>query len=222
MPVIVTLPAWMVLTTKSIDVCPIGMTTLAGTVATEVFELESVIVAPPAGAAAPRTAVPVAVAPPATEAGLMLIDASAALDGRTVSDPVALATPDEAVIVTLRANDGLEVVTTKEPVVPPLPIVTVAGTEALGSELVREITVPPVCAGARRRMPPIVDEPPASVCDSRLTEPTPLTFVIWPLTAIARDESGDTLESVALMVKVSPIGPSTGMENEPLLVAVPV
>ncbi len=108
----------------------------------------------------------------------MLIEASAPFDGSTVSVAVALAMPVAAVIVTLRADDELEVVMTKEPVVAPLPIATVAGRETLGSELVREITVPPVCAGARRRMPPVVDEPPATVCDCRLTEPTPLTLVI--------------------------------------------
>src|SRR5260221_10894201 len=127
MPVIVTLPAWMVLTTKSIDVCPIGMTTLAGTVATEVFELESVIVAPPAGAAAPRTAVPVAVVPPVTEAGLMLIEASAPFDGSTVSVAGALGAPVAAVIVTFRADAGLEGGVVEEAPLAPLPSVKLTG-----------------------------------------------------------------------------------------------
>src|SRR6266446_2595313 len=134
MPVIVTLPAWMVLTTKSIDVCPIGMTTLAGTVATEVFELESARVAPPAGAAAPRTAVPVAVVPPVTEAGLMLIEASAPFDGSTVSVAAALATPVAAVIVTFRTDAGLEVVMVEEALAAPMPTVRLTGTATTGTE----------------------------------------------------------------------------------------
>lgn len=55
--------------TKVALVDPAGIATLAGTVAAAVLLEVSVTTTPPAGAAAPSTAVPVALVPPGTEAG---------------------------------------------------------------------------------------------------------------------------------------------------------
>ncbi len=56
-------PAYVVMG-KFTDVAPDGTVTVAGTVATDVVSLESVICRPPAGAALVRVTVPVAVVPP--------------------------------------------------------------------------------------------------------------------------------------------------------------
>ncbi len=58
-------------------VVPAPTITLAGTIASEVFELDSVTVVPPAGAAAVSVTVPVADEPPVTLAGLTATDDSA-------------------------------------------------------------------------------------------------------------------------------------------------
>jgi hypothetical protein len=57
-------------------VAPAATVTLAGTVATAVLLLESVITLPPTGAALLSVTVPVDVAPPITAAGLRLKDKS--------------------------------------------------------------------------------------------------------------------------------------------------
>lgn len=63
-------------------VAPAATPTLVGTVATALLLLESATAAPPAGAGALRTTVPVAAAPPLTVAGSRLKEESVAAAGR--------------------------------------------------------------------------------------------------------------------------------------------
>ncbi len=63
-----------VVTVKVAEVCPAGTLTMPGAVATELLLVESVTKIPPDGAGALRKTVPVALVPPVTLAGLMVID----------------------------------------------------------------------------------------------------------------------------------------------------
>lgn len=80
-----------VLTVNVRDVAPSAMTTLAGTVASDVFELARFTVAPPAGAAAESVTVPVEVRPPTTVVGLSVSAASATGGGGTTGLRVSTA-----------------------------------------------------------------------------------------------------------------------------------
>lgn len=91
-PVIVTEveePTPSVVTVNVAVVAPAATTTLAGTVAAEVFELERVTASPPVGAAEIRVTVAVDGFPPATLAGARLTEERATGgDGLTVSAAV--------------------------------------------------------------------------------------------------------------------------------------
>jgi hypothetical protein len=63
-----------VVTVKLAEVCPDGTLTTPGTVAAAALLVASVIEAPPAGAGALKKTVPVAFVPPATLAGVIVID----------------------------------------------------------------------------------------------------------------------------------------------------
>lgn len=72
----------LVETVKFALVAPAGTVAVAGTVTTAGLLLESATAAPPAGAGALRTTVPVAAAPPLTLAGSRLKEESVAAAGR--------------------------------------------------------------------------------------------------------------------------------------------
>jgi hypothetical protein len=73
-----------VVTVKGADAAPAGTVTLAGTVADDVLELDSVTAAPPAGAAPVRVAVPVEGLPPTTVTGLRVREERARTPAVTV------------------------------------------------------------------------------------------------------------------------------------------
>jgi len=63
-----------VVTVKLADVCPLGTLTIPGTVATDELLVASVTEIPPAGAGELKNTVPVALVPPGTVVGLIVID----------------------------------------------------------------------------------------------------------------------------------------------------
>jgi len=81
--------------------------TAGGTVASEVSELKSETVAPPAGAAAPRVTVPLTVLPPSTAVGETATEASE-LEETSVSVAVFVVLLD-AVITALVSAETLDV-----------------------------------------------------------------------------------------------------------------
>ena len=96
--VIVTSPVFFVafvVIVNIVVVVPSATTTLAGTLASETFELDSVTVVPPAGAAADSATVQVAEVPPTTLVGLIESDDSATGGGggRLTVNVVFLLTP---------------------------------------------------------------------------------------------------------------------------------
>jgi hypothetical protein len=102
-----------VVTVKVAEVVPCGTVTEAGTLAAEVFELESDTTAPPEGAAAVRVTVPVPDWPLTIVPGLTERLLSAAAGGLTVSPNVAVTPEYEAVSVTEVELVTVPVVTVK-------------------------------------------------------------------------------------------------------------
>src|SRR5439155_11918254 len=113
-------------------VAPAATVTLAGTVATPVFELERVTKSPPLGAALVSVAVPVAGPPPVTVEGLRVIALRLAGGGTglTVRVVVRVTPPPVPVIVTGVELTTEVVVTAKLALVAPAATVTLAGNEA--------------------------------------------------------------------------------------------
>jgi len=85
-----TMPAVAV---KTADVLPAGTVTLAGTVATAVFPLESATTAPPEGAARVSVTVPVDVPPPETVDGFRVSDERAAAGAGLIVSAADFVTP---------------------------------------------------------------------------------------------------------------------------------
>jgi hypothetical protein len=149
------------------EVEPCGITTLAGTLASMVLELESATVTPPVPAAAVRVTVPVPDCPLTRTAGFtaMPLRAPDAAGGGLIVTPKIVLTPAlDAVKVTAFEEVTVPAVTVNVAEVEPAGTVTLAGTPAaVALELESVTTMPPV---------------PAAVV--RLTVPVP----VWPLTIV--------------------------------------
>jgi len=167
-PVIVT-PVELVTATVVIEklalVVPAATVTLAGTVATVVFELERLTSSPPAGAALVSVAVPVAELPPVTVAELRVIELRLAGGGTglTVSTAVRVTPPkvDEIDSAVEAVTDV--VVMVKVALVVPAATVTLAGTVATAVfALLRPTTAPPVGAAAVSVTVPCDELPPTT------------------------------------------------------------
>lgn len=159
-------PTANVVTVKLADVCPPGTLTMPGTVATDELPVARVTEIPPAGAGALKNTVPVALVPPGTLVGVIVIDCRS---GGAFGSALTFTKID---FVTLPAVAKTfppvgSPVTRLVPIVKlialfPCAIVTLGGTCMIeGLSVVRLTTPPPAGAGitsatlARPELPPI-------------------------------------------------------------------
>jgi len=120
-----------VVTLKLAEVCPAGTATIGGGLATDGLLVASVTVIPPAGAGALRKIVPVALVPPATLAGVNVIDFSnggAFGSGATLINDDFVTPPAVASMRTVAPTATEVVVMAKLLVLFPAAMPTVAGT----------------------------------------------------------------------------------------------
>ncbi len=145
-------------TEKVVEVAPCGITTLVGTVAAFVFELESDTDAPPAPAAAERLTVPMPVCPLVRAVGLTETPVSVAA-GLTFTVKVLLTPESEAVIVAELLMLTLPAVTVKTVDAEPWGTMMLAGTVTAGLELDNVTIAPPTAAIEVRVTVPVADCP---------------------------------------------------------------
>ena len=147
------------LTTNDAVVAPSAMVTVAGTLASFEYELDSAITTPPAGAGAVNVTVPVAVCPLRMVLGLTATPLRAAAPGGlTVTLAVLLASEYEAVSVAGVAALTVPAVTVNVAEVAPGATVTLGGTLAAeGLELKSDTTTPPDGAAAVNVTVPVAD-----------------------------------------------------------------
>ena len=182
--VIVTLRFFLVVFVAIVNVfvvVPCATTTLPGTVASEVFELDSVTVVPPAGAAADSVTAPVAEDPPEMLVGLIESDASATGGGggggaALTVNVVALLTPlYVAVSVPTVFDETLVVPIAKLALLAPCATGTDGGTLAAPMFDDSATLAPPAGAPAVSVTVPVDDAPPVTADG----------FAAIPLNAIA-------------------------------------
>jgi hypothetical protein len=149
-------------TGKVAEVAPAATVTLTGTVAAEVSLLESVMIAPPVGAASFSVTVPVDPLPPVT------LDGFATRDAMLVALTVSVAMPGVPlyvpVSVTCVVVPNADVVTGNVAEVAPAEIVTLTGTVAAAVLLLVSVTTaPPVGAEALSVTVPVAPVPPGTL-----------------------------------------------------------
>jgi hypothetical protein len=142
------------------DFWPLGTVTLAGTLATEGFELVSVTGCPAVQAGYAIYTVAITAFPPFTE---LLKPRLLAGGGVTVSGRLRLLAPEVAVIVTVLLEHCAVVVIGKDTVLLPAGTLTVLGTEATAGLLLLKLTGHACGAVPLRITPPEADTPPGSV-----------------------------------------------------------
>jgi hypothetical protein len=172
---VVTVPAVAV---KVAVVALCGTVTEPGT-DTAAFELESVTVIPPAGAAAEMVTVPWAVCPPRIEAGVM--DKVEGTIGLMVRLALRFTPSADPVITTAVAELTIPAVAVNEAVAAPCGTVTDAGRLKVALELESVIIIPPLGAGAE-----IVTVPD----------------VVWPL-RMAAGLTETEVRTIGLMVRLA-------------------
>jgi hypothetical protein len=147
------------LAVKVAEDAPGAIVTEVGTVATAVLLLDNNTVMPAPGAGPLRVIVPVLVAPPATAAGFIPIEANTT--GLTVKAAVLVVFRYTAEIVMLVAAVTDLLLKLKVAVVAPAATVAEAGTLAMLILLLDRVTIaPPAGAGAVRVMVPALVCPP--------------------------------------------------------------
>src|ERR1043166_5241974 len=137
---------------------------MPGAWAAEGLLVASVTLTPPEGAGALSNTVPVALVPPVTLAGLMVIDCKsggAFGSGATLTKMDLVTPPAVALMRVPERTETLLVVKVKLFVLLPSAMLTVAGTwTMLGLSLVRFTTAPPAGAGMTRPTPARPELPP--------------------------------------------------------------
>ena len=181
-------PTESAVTVKVVELEPAGTATLDGTVATAVFELVSVTVAPPVGAAAVSVTVPVAVCPlPMGVGTLTLLRADAA--ALTVTLNVDFTPEYDAVNVTDVALVTVVPLIVNVVEVEPAGIVTLGKLTSAG-EALSPIAAPPLGAGPVRATVQV--EVAGGVNDKGLQEnpfnPGGVIVTVAPVAATASDE----------------------------------
>jgi len=160
--------------------------TLAGTVATVVLLLDSVTMAPPAGAAVVNVTAPVDPVPPTTLVGLTVTEErlGAAATGSTVNTAEREAPPKLPEIVTAVEAATDAVVAVKIALVAPAGTVTLAGTPTRVALLLPRLTVAPAAGAAALSVAvPVEGVPPVTVegltaSDERLRATSPNTNLV--------------------------------------------
>ena len=155
-----------VFTVNVVDVAPPAAFTLAGTGASDAFELLSATTAPPLGAAADRVTVPVTGLPP-TMLGLSNVNVASVGGGGggagfTVTVVVLVTPAYEADSVTEVVAVTDDVVMPKVAELPPCGTVTLAGTATALLALDSETFVPPAGAADVSVIVPVDDVPPVT------------------------------------------------------------
>ena len=162
-----------VLTVKLALVVPTCTVTLDGTVATDVFLLESVTTAPPEGAAAVRVTVPVELFPPLTLVGFRVSEESVAVAGGVMIREACIELlPRVAVITAVVVVVTDVVVTVNEAVVAPAVTATLTGTLAEELLLAKLTTTPPDGAAPLKVTVPRDALPPRTLLGFNVSEET--------------------------------------------------
>src|SRR5271155_5430766 len=156
----------------------------AGTMATPVLLLIKVTVNPAGGAGPFRSSVPTEFAPPLTGLGLNVSEAMMA--GFTVSMPLVLLAPSEAVTVTTACAATPTVVAVNICVALPAGTRTLGGTVTEGSPLLKTTVIPPVGAADAIVTVPVELVPPVTAEGVKLSPVTGIAgaIVTLPMTTV--------------------------------------
>ena len=146
-------------------VFPAAIVTLAGSVATAVFLLESATTAPPEGAAPDKVTVACEVFPPTTVAGLSVIDESEAEPPFLVTVKLAEvdAAPTKAVIVTRVSLVTADVGMGKLAEICPAGTITIGGGLATRLLVDNVAVIPPAGAALLTKTVPVALVPPGTL-----------------------------------------------------------
>jgi hypothetical protein len=186
----------VVVTVNEALVLPAATVTLLGTPADPLL-LESDTTAPPEGAAALRTTVPVELLPPVTVVGLRVSEERLTAGAEVmVRKACWTLDPSVAVIAAVKVPVTGVVVTVNEALVLPAATVTLLGTLAELLLLESDITAPPEGAAPFSVTVPWEDEPPVTLVGFTVTE------VITRVGVIVSEACCELLPSVAVITAV--------------------
>ena len=155
--------AWVLIVNVAL-VAPLGTVTFAGTLAADVFLLDSDTTAPPAGAGPVSVTVPVEGLPPTTLDGVTPSELNPAATGATVRGAVRVTPPYTAEIVTAVEPGTGVVVTVNVALVAPAATVALDGTVTADVLSLDSVTTnPPPGAGPLSVTVPVEGLPPTTL-----------------------------------------------------------